>query len=41
MPKALVNIVNNYAITTIINSRENPVQIDFENNFEVESIFAT
>lgn len=38
MPKALVNIVNNYAITTIINSRENPVQINFENNFEVEPI---
>lgn len=38
MPKALVNVVNNFAITTILNSNENPIEIKIDQPFDIEPI---
>ena len=38
MPKALVNIENNFALTTITNINENPIKIDFFEPLEIEPL---
>lgn len=38
MPKALVNISNHFAFTTITNINENPVKLDISEPFEIEPI---
>lgn len=36
IPKAIVHIKNNFAITTVVNAGENPVKITFYETFDIE-----
>lgn len=38
MPKALVNVMNNFAITTLTNIKENPVKIKFSEPLDIEPL---
>lgn len=38
MPKALVNIKHNFAITTVVNAGENPVKITFNEPISIKEI---
>lgn len=38
MPQAIVNVNNNFAITSIINGQDNPVQIRVDSPFEIEQL---
>lgn len=38
MPKALVNVTGNFALTTVTNTNENPVHIEFHDPLDIEPV---